>query len=166
MITTGRLILRRARAGDLADLHVVLSDAQAMRYWSTPPHSDLAATAVWLDRLLAVDPAGSVEFVVEHQGRVIGTAGGGTLPEVGFILHPDFWGKGLAFEAMQAVIAHAFARHRLDHLRADVDPRNLASVGLLQRLGFALCGHAKNTFCVAGAWSDSDYYRLNRPSAV
>ena len=166
MIVTGRLVLRRARAGDLAGLHAVLGDAQAMRYWSTPPHPDMATTEVWLDRLLAIDPAGSVEFVVEHQGRVIGTAGGGTLPEVGYILHPDFWGKGLAFEAMTAVIAHAFAKHPLDHLTADVDPRNLASARLLRRLGFGLSGHAKNTFCVAGEWSDSDYFRLARPAAV
>lgn len=86
------------------------------------------------------------------------------MPEVGYILHPDHWGKGLAHEAMTAVIAHAFANHDIDLLMADVDPRNLASIRLLKRLAFALDSHAGNTFCIAGEWVHSDYYRLERPA--
>jgi [ribosomal protein S5]-alanine N-acetyltransferase len=164
MIRTERLILRRAQADDLADLHDVMRRPEAMAYWSTPPHPDMATTQVWLDRKLAEDPGASVEFVVEYQDRAIGTAGGGILPEVGYILHPEFWGMGLAHEAMQAVIAYAFAHHPVDHLMADVDPRNAASIKLLKRLGFALSGHEDNTFCIAGEWVHSDYYRLERPT--
>ena len=163
MIRTARLTLRRAEPRDLADLHEVMRQPAAMRYWSTLPHPDLATTGRWLERKLAEDSAGSVEFVVEHQGRVIGTAGGGILPEIGYILHPDHWGKGFATEAMRAVIDFAFANHPVDHLMADVDPRNAASSALLRRLGFSLTGHAKNTFLVAGEWCDSDYYTLMRP---
>ena len=162
MIRTARLTLRRAEPRDLADLNEVMRQPAAMRYWSTLPHPDLATTASWLERKLAEDGAGSVEFVVEFQGRVIGTAGGGTLPEVGYILHPDHWGKVLAQEAMTAVIAHAFALHPVDHLMADVDPRNEASIKLLKRLGFVLSGHADNTFCIQGEWVHSDYYTLKR----
>jgi hypothetical protein len=36
-------------------------------------------------------------------GDVIGKAGAWALPEVGFLLHPDYWGQGLAQEAMRAV---------------------------------------------------------------
>ena len=91
-----------------------------------------------------------------------GHAGGGTLPEIGYILHPDYWGKGIAFEAMRAVIAHAFATKPIDHLKADVDPRNLASIRLLKRPGFQLTGHADNTFCIEGIRVHSDYYELQR----
>ena len=45
-------------------------------------------------------------------------------PEVGFLLHPDCWGKGLGREAMTAVIDHLFATHPLPHLTAEADPRN------------------------------------------
>ena len=163
MIRTERLNLRRAEGRDLVALHEILRDPEAMRYWSTPPHPDLATTQEWMDRLLAIDPAGSVEFLVEYQGLVIGKVGGGVLPEVGYILHRDYWGKGFAYEAMRAVIGFAFAMHPVDHLMADIDPRNVASARLLERLGFVKSGHAENTFCVAGQWSDSDYYRLERP---
>jgi hypothetical protein len=79
MIRTERLILRRARPDDLADLHAVMRRPEAMAYWSTPPHMDMATTKLWLDRKLSEDEATSVEFVVQFQGRAIGTAGGGTL---------------------------------------------------------------------------------------
>ena len=65
---------------------------------------------------------------------------------------------------MRAVIDYAFGHHPVDHLMADIDPRNVASARLLERLGFVKSGHAANTFCITGEWSDSDYYRLERRS--
>ena len=64
--------------------------------------------------------------VIEKDGEVICKAGAWLLPEVGFLLHPDHWGKGLAFEAMTAVIAHLFAAHDVAELVAEADPRNAA----------------------------------------
>lgn len=163
MIYTQRLLLRHARMTDLADFHDILSRAEAMAYWSSPPHPDLATSEIWLAETVARDPAVSVEFAVEYQGRVIGKAGGGDMPEIGYIFHPDYWGQGFAYEAMRAVVDYAFANRAVDHLMADIDPRNAASRKLLERLGFAYSHHAKNTFCIAGVWVDSDYYRLPKP---
>ena len=160
MIRTERLLLRHARMTDLADFHDILRRPEAMAYWSTPPHPDLATTEVWLAETVARDPAVSVEFAVEYQGRVIGKAGGGEMPEIGYIFHPDYWGQGFAFEAMRAVVDYAFANRLVDHLIADVDPRNDASRRLLMRLGFQYSHYAKATFCIDGVWVDSDYYVL------
>jgi ribosomal-protein-alanine N-acetyltransferase len=163
MIRTPRLLLRHARMSDLADFHDILRRPEAMAYWSTPPHPDLATTEVWLASTVARDPAVSVEFAVEYQGRVIGKAGGGEMPEVGYIFHPDYWGQGFAYEAMRAVVDHAFAHRPVDHLLADIDPRNDASRRLLVKLGFHYSHHADNTFCISGEWVHSDFYILPRP---
>ena len=59
-IRTERLLLRRARHGDLDDIHAVLSDPNAMRYWSTPPHATIEESRAWLDAMIAApaeDPA-------------------------------------------------------------------------------------------------------------
>ncbi len=164
MIQTKRLTLRLATMDDLHDFHDILRRPEVMAYWSTPPHPDLATTEAWLTSTVTRDPKDCVEFAVVHQGRVIGKAGGGTLPEIGYIFHPDAWGQGFATEAMQAVITYAFANHPTDHLMADVDPRNHASIALLKRLGFHYTHHADNTFCINGEWVHSDFYRLNRPT--
>lgn len=161
-IRTERLILRPALPDDLDAIHAVLSHPEATRWWSTPPHENIEQSRVWLEGMIANTAAGAADFVVEYQGRVIGKAGCWKAPDVGYILHPDVWGQGLASEALAAVIDHVFATTDHDALTADVDPNNAASIKLLERLGFARTGEAKATWHIGGQWMDSLYYGLER----
>ena len=165
-IVTERLVLRRAREDDLEAMHAVLSDEEATLFWSTPPHATLDETRAWLADMIASHPSQSDDFIVEFEGRVIGKAGFFRLPDIGYILHPDCWGRGLATEALKAVIAHAFAHHPLSAITADVDPRNAASIRLLERLGFTFTHSAERTWFISGQWCDSLYYALPRPTAA
>ena len=56
--------------------------------------------------------------------------------ELGFHLLPQFWGKGFATEAAQAVISHAFGPLNLKGLFAGHHPGNAASAQVLKKLGF------------------------------
>ncbi len=161
MIRTERLLLRRATWDDLEAAHRLLSDPRAMRYWSRPEHETLEETRHWL-RFLVEPAADSLDLLVEKDGEVIGKAGAWQLPEVGFLLHPDHWGQGLAFEAMAAVIAHVEAEFpALPALTAEADPRNAASLRLLDRLGFRETHRAERTLLWKDEWCDSIY--LARP---
>jgi ribosomal-protein-alanine N-acetyltransferase len=162
MIRTERLTLRRAVPGDLAAFHEILSDPRAMQYWSTPPHATLDETREWLAAMIDTSETQREDFVVELDGRAIGKAGCFRLPEIGYILHPDHWGQGYAREALAAVIAHIFATRDVEKLIADVDPRNLASLNLLARFGFAETHRAKGTWQVGDALCDSVYLALPR----
>ena len=161
-IRTAHLLLRRARIGDLDAMHAVLSHPAAMRFWSTPPHTSLDQTRAWLASMIDAPAGASDDYVVERDGQVIGKAGFWRLPEIGFILHPDHWRRGLGREALEAVIAHAFAHFPLEALTADVDPRNAASLALLKGLGFVETGRAKGTYEIGGALCDSIYLALPR----
>lgn len=163
MIRTERLLLRRAREDDLAAMHRIMSDGRAMRYWSSLPHTSLDQTREWLDDMISAQPDQSDDFIVELDGAAIGKAGCRRVPQIGYILHPDQWGKGYAREAMVAVIAHVFAHFEIDALKADIDPRNAASLGLLERLGFEPSGRAERTWLIGEEWCDSVYYTLKRP---
>jgi RimJ/RimL family protein N-acetyltransferase len=162
-LVTPRLRLRRARESDVEAMHAVLSYPAAMRYWSSLPHTDLEQTREWLGGMIASPPELSEDFVVEFEGRVIGKAGCWRLPDVGYILHPDCWGRGLATEALGAIIAHVFATRPVEALTADVDPRNLGSLKLLARLGFVETHRAARTWLVGEEWCDSVYLALQRP---
>ncbi len=163
-LVTERLILRRPVPDDLAELHAALGHPAAMRYWSTPAHGSLAETAKWLDSMIGRNlEQGADDFLLEHRGRVIGKAGAWALPEVGFLLHPDYWGQGLAQEAMRAVIPYLFATWPVEELTADVDPRNTASLRLLARLGFHETHRAERTLLWGDEWCDSVYLALSRP---
>ena len=160
-LTIERLVLRAAQDGDLEPLFAVYSNPLAMKYWSNAPHESPEDTRPSFEKLSL--PGERMYFVIEYEGSVIGTAGIHEGDEIGFILHPDHWRKGLMREAVQRIIAHAWATTDFDQITADADPENAASVGFLTALGFKETGRAKNTFCVDGHWSDSVYFALPRP---
>ena len=164
-IRTPRLILRTARPDDLEAIHAVLSDPRATRWWSSPPHDTLEQTRVWLEAMMANGPD-HPDFVIELDGRVVGKAGFYEMPDVGYILHPDVWGQGLAGEAVRAAVDHVFATRDVDTLKADVDPENAASIRLLERLGFVRTGFGERTWNVGGVWKDSFFYALSRRDQV
>lgn len=163
-LRTERLILRRARPGDLAAMHGVLSDQRAMHYWSTAPHATLAETEQWLESMITAPPEISDDFVVILDGQPIGKMGAWRLPEFGFILRSDFWGRGYAGEAMAAFLSHMFRARGIDFLTADVDPRNIPSLKLLADHGFVETGRASGTWNTHIGLCDSVYLRLDRES--
>jgi RimJ/RimL family protein N-acetyltransferase len=159
VVRTDRLLLRRACTDDVEAMHRIMSDARAMRYWSTPPHISVDDTARWIASMIDVDPAASDDFIVTLDGVLIGKLGAWKLPEIGFLLDPECWGRGYASEALTAFIK----RRRLlgsTELTADVDPRNEGSLRLLTRHGFVETGRAIGTWQVGDELCDSVYFRL------
>ena len=161
-LRTARLLLRRAVPSDVGAIHAIMSSPEAMRYWSTLPHQTMAETEDWFQsQFFSGDPARD-EWVIEYEGRVVGNIGIWNSPEFGFILHPDVWRRGIAYEAATAYIEHVFATQPIDAITADVDPRNAASLGLLAKLGFVETGRAENTFLIGGVWYHSIYLAVSR----
>lgn len=165
ILTTPRLVLRRARPADVDDMHHVLSDPSALHYWSSGPHASRDETAAWIDAMIASRPEESDDFLIEHAGRVIGKLGMWRLPEIGYILAPAYWGRGLASEALRAFLPHAFSRPDVDRITADVDPRNLRSLAMLEHHGFVRTGYAAGTWHTHTGIADSVYLELRRASA-
>jgi RimJ/RimL family protein N-acetyltransferase len=158
---TERLVLRSAREEDLEAMHGVLSDAKAMAYWSSPPHADIAQTRDWLASMISIQRPEGEDFVIEVDGTLIGKAGLWRFPEIGFILRSDHWGRGYAKEALGLVLDRAFGVHGLAKVKADVDPRNHASLALLKSLGFRKTGRKDRSWLVGGQWCDSVYLELS-----
>ncbi len=163
MIKTKRLLLRRARLDDAAEMHEILLNAAAMRYWSSPPHSDFAQTQAWIADMVAATVNASEDFIIEIDGRVAGKVGAYKLPEFGYILHPDFWGQGMATEALCAFLGHVYqTRPDITVLSTDIDPRNIASIRLMEKLGIRESGRAERTFETHIGWCDSVYFTVDR----
>lgn len=162
-LTTKRLLLRPLAQGDAADLHHFFSDPVAMRFFGDV-HDRLAQTEAWVAGTLAAPPEICREYALVKDGVAIGKAGIWARPELGFFLRRDAWGQGLMTEALGGLLPHLFATMDLhDGIRADVDPRNAASLGVLQRLGFVESGRAARTIRIAGEWTDSVYLHLTAP---
>jgi [ribosomal protein S5]-alanine N-acetyltransferase len=158
-IRTERLLLRRATHEDAGPMHRIMSNPVAMRYWSNPPHKEMEETERWMASMVEADPAKSDDFIVTLNGELIGKLGTWKIPEIGFLIDPDHWGKGYASEAMSAFIERRRGLGSTE-LTADVDPRNLSSIMLLARHGFMETGRASGTWQVGDELCDSIYYRL------
>jgi ribosomal-protein-alanine N-acetyltransferase len=160
-LRTERLILRHARPDDLDGIHSILRDPRAMTYWSSLPHENVDQSRDWLAKMIAVHLPKGEDLIIERDGEVIGKAGLWQFPEIGFILHPKHWGRGYAQEALSLVIDRGFGVHGLAKIEADVDPRNLASLKLLRRLGFQETGRKERTWLIGDQWCDSVYLALD-----
>lgn len=158
-IRTERLLLRRAQMDDVEAMHQIMSDPLAMRYWSTPPHTELGQTERWIASMIEDDPGDRDDFILTVDGRLIGKFGAWRLPEFGFLMDPAEWGRGYATEALSAFVER---RRQLGstELTADVDPRNLRSIRLLERGGFVETGRAAGTWQIGDELCDSVYFRL------
>lgn len=169
VLHTARLTLRTLVDDDAADIAVLFSDPEAMRYWSTAPWSDADEGK----RLIAGDRAGleageAIRFglVERDASRVLGCCSlhhidwRNRRAEIGYILRREVWGRGLMHEALTALTGFAFDALSLRRLEADVDPRNVASARSLERLGFLREGLMRGRWLVDGEVSDSAIYGL------
>ena len=162
-IETERLILRPLREDDLQALHAIFSNPQAMRYWDRPAWTDPEQTRALLAAFMADAPQDHLEFGLERNGNLLGRVGMWKRYEIGYILHPDHWGHGYATEAMRALIAAVHGRcPDAPALTAELDPRNAASIRVLEKLGFQKVGHETANFRYGDEWVDTAYYRLAR----
>lgn len=163
VIRTERLVLRPAVASDLEPLHAIFSDPEAMQYWDRPAYDDIALTQRFLDGFMCSDPERKFEFILDLDGVCIGKAGMWDKPEIGYIIAPNQWRKGFAFEAMAAIKPLIFERFPdLEAITAELDPRNIGSVRLLDKLGFERVGFAEKNFRWGDEWTDTAYYRCER----
>lgn len=80
--------------------------------------------------------------------------------EFGISLAPPYQGKGYASEALRAVLAWSFGELGQHRVHASVDPRNLASLSLLQALGMRQEVHYVKAFQLHGEWVDDVVFAM------
>jgi ribosomal-protein-alanine N-acetyltransferase len=140
-IMTARLLLRPLRRDDLDGLAGVYLHPLVMRWIGSHTREDVGREiALQLEHQMSL---GFSFWAVEdrYTGRFIGDCGlqplehHGPDVELGYDLHPDAWGRGLATEATRAVVEQAFGPLRIDRVVAVVKPDHVASQRVLEKAG-------------------------------
>ena len=168
-LTTPRLLLRPLADGDAPAVFALFSHPEVMRYWSSPPFTDLAQAERVVRNCQAGHATGEYRqfgIVRASDAAVLGTC---TLfafhtasrrAEMGYALGRPYWGAGYMHEALTALVDYAFGPLNLHRLEADIDPRNSASARTLERLGFRYEGLGRERWIVEGEISDTAWYGL------
>jgi RimJ/RimL family protein N-acetyltransferase len=80
--------------------------------------------------------------------------------EIGITVAPAWQGKGYATEAVNAMLAHLFTTCNKHRVFASVDPRNVASLALLHRVGMRQEAHFRQSLWFKGEWADDMVFAL------
>lgn len=154
VIETGSLTLEPQTAAHAEEMFAVLSDPAIYEYENEPPPS-----LEWLRaRFTKLESRLSANGREQWLNWVIRLPSSELIGYVQATLHPDdraaiayemssaYWGRGLARQAVQAMITELLQHYRVRSLSSVLKGGNFRSMRLLERLGFSLASpeqHAK-----------------------
>jgi RimJ/RimL family protein N-acetyltransferase len=153
------------------------------------PHQSVAETRSWIATKIFAE--GSVEHLIgrhftyvlvenkdrdHHDGRVIGYVGINEVypsPEIGYSIHPNYWGKGYATEALKGLLelwwslpcqspdGDGAGAEETESVFAICEKTNLGSAKVLRKCGFSL--FREMTFEHDGGFDELFIWELKRP---
>lgn len=169
-IITVRLVLRKLNLADFEALFRYRTDPEVSRYQNWKPLT-IEDARQFVETIASVEPdtPGSwfqLAITLRETGEVIGDCGlhfpaeETRQAEIGITLALAYQGKGYASEALAAVLDYLFISLGKHRVVASVDPGNLASVALLERLGMRKEAHFRESLWFKGAWADDVIYAI------
>jgi ribosomal-protein-alanine N-acetyltransferase len=170
-LETERLILRKQRLEDAADLFAYGSDPEVFRYTGWETYTSLADARSFLESTLARYERGEPAYWgIERRasGRLIGSIGfewwapEDFAAEIGYSLGRPYWNQGLMTEALRAVMR--FGRDTLDlhRIQARVEAENIGSRRVMEKCGMQYEGAMRECVFGDGRFIDLQLYAILR----
>ena len=166
VLETARLILRAPRLGDAKAAAALANDRHIAENTARIPHPyRLADAKDWIGAANKISD--EQHYVITlASGTLIGACGldmrDGPVPEIGYWLGRPYWGKGLATEAVHALIDHAFGDLDHDVLQSAARVTNPASRRVLEKCGFQWTGVGLCRIHAIHSSAPVDRFRLER----
>ncbi|MCB2291540.1 GNAT family N-acetyltransferase [Clostridium sp. CS001] len=144
-IETSRLILKEIIETDDKDIFEIFSDDEAMKYYDIEPLKDLEEAKQLIQQLnRRFKNKKGIRWGIHLKDnyKLIGSCGYHShnkqsfRAEIGYELSKEYWGQGLMQEALQSIIDFGINNLALNRIQALVEPKNIKSINLLQKIGF------------------------------
>ena len=165
----GSYVLRRIRSDDAQVVFAGLSNPQVIAHYGVS-YESLEATAEqmrWYDWLLAEGVGIWWGIARQEDDHLIGACGFNDRQhehhriDLGYWLLPEYWGRGIMQAALSHILRYAFGHMGIHRVHADVEPENVASLHLLEKLGFAHEGTLRDV-----EYKDGRYISLHQLSLI
>lgn len=165
VLTSPNLLLRPIKKGDLSSMHALSSNPEVEKYNTMGIPKDISVTkSILKDRLKdnKIVPFQNYTLAILEKGtgNFIGMFGivrgrpKQQKAELWYKFHPDFWGKGLATEAVHCVLDFCFDEMKLHRVEAGCAVENIASIRVLEKVGMSREGLARKILPLDSGWSD------------
>ena len=160
-LTTERLILRPMRPLDAEDMYRYACRQDVTEYLLWSPHPSRSYTEEYLryiQKRYALGEFYDWAVVDRDSGRMIGTCGftrfdpPHNIGEIGYVLNPEFHGRGLGYEAAARVVRFGFEELELHRIEARFMRGNEASLRLAEKLGMRFEGYRRDGMLVKGSY--------------
>ncbi|MBQ8508660.1 MAG: GNAT family N-acetyltransferase [Clostridia bacterium] len=162
-LETDRLTLRRMKTSDYKDMYDYARRPEVTRYLLWEPHTSIERTKDYLRYLQTRYRTGDFyDWALEERSthRMIGTCGFTTLDfqnngaEVGYVLHPDYWGAGFAPEAVRRVLSFGFMELNVHRIEAKYIVGNDRSRRVMEKCGMSFEGVRRSSMFIKGSYQD------------
>ena len=139
-LETDRLIIRAFTNTDAEDVLAFRSNADAMRYVPRPLQRSIEDAIEMIGMINNnINTNECIAWGVELKStrKIIGSVSfhriekENSRAELGYMLHPDYWGKGIVTEAVKAILDYGFRELKFHSIEAIIDPENTASENVL-----------------------------------
>ena len=169
IIDTERLHLRRITNHDLQDLFYLRSNGVLMKYIDRPLTKALEDAAILLGKMNhGIDNNEGIVWAItlKNNPKLIGTISFHRIEkenyraEIGYMLDPAFWRKGIVSEAMATIIDFGFNNMKLHSIEAHINPGNAASANILKKFNFIKEAYYKENYYFDGRFLDTEIYSL------
>lgn len=164
-----RLHLREIVPEDWEALHSYASNKEACKFQPWGPNSEqdsiFFVQQAIRDREIRHRSRFVFAIVINETGTIVGNIEMNIIDwdgvgEIGFIIHPEHWGKGYATEAALLILKHSFEACNLHRVSATCNPDNVASLYVLEKIGMVREGVLRQDILVKGSWRDSCVYSM------
>ncbi|RYG16933.1 MAG: N-acetyltransferase [Chitinophagaceae bacterium] len=170
IIHTERLLLREHSINDAGTLFKIRRNIDVMQYI----HREQPQTIEEVETLITAINNGfeqrqTIAWVIclkENPSEMIGSIGywrtnlANYRAEIGYMISPEYWRKGLVSEALRATVDFGFEEMNLHSIHGNIDPSNEASRRILVKHGFVKEGYFKEDHYFNGKFLDSEIYSL------
>ncbi len=169
MIETDRLILREVETTDSKDMFSYLSDTDVVKHMGLEPcqtEKEVLDEIEWYQTIYNDGTGMRWGITLKDVGKVIGSCGFLNFhpthyrTEIGYELGQEYWGKGIASEALEAVVQYGFHHLQLERIEALIEPTNTASLKLLERKNFQKEGLLRHYEYTCGKFDDLYMYSI------
>lgn len=167
-LETKRLVLRKLSIDDLNEILFLRSDENILRFIGKEPAKDLNEAEDFLNRInKGIKENESILWGItlkDQTEKLIGTICYWNIgkqnyrAEIGYVLNPEYWRKGIMKEAIEKVLDYGFNEMKLHSVEARINVQNLPSALILEATGFIKEGHLKEEYFFRDKFYDSIIY--------
>ncbi|MES2690558.1 MAG: GNAT family protein [Bacteroidota bacterium] len=169
VLKTSRLTLREIRPGDSKRIYDMRASGRVSEFIARPRmQTEQQALALAEKSIAAYHNRQGIAWagVLRENEEIIGTCGFNSLDmlnlhaEIGGEMGTEYWGKGIAVEAVKAIITFGLQHMNLHTIEAKVSPLNRSAIYLMEQLGFEKEAHHKDRILFNHTFIDMAVYTL------